>query len=339
MLLTFKQGTSQGEIEKLTWSLSQEGFSLNFFEKAGEMFLGVVGERRDFLEQQLKKCSFIEKTSPLQAPYKLCSREFKPTNTQVRVKDVLIGGDELQVIAGPCAVENEQELLLIAETVKQAGASVLRGGAFKPRTSPYSFQGLGQKGLQYLALAREKTGLPIITEVIDSTSIDLVADYADIIQIGTRNMYNYALLKKVAQTKKPVLLKRGFSSTIEEWLLAAEYIVQAGNPQVILCERGIRTFETYTRNTLDLSAIPVIKHLTHLPIIIDPSHGTGNWRWVSPMAQAAVVAGADGLMIEVHQHPKQAFSDGGQSLLPVNFQKLMEDLRYLRMFKKMVGQA
>lgn len=261
--------------------------------------------------------------------FKLVSREYKSDNTIIKIGEITIGEQEIQVMAGPCAVESKEQLLETAQCIKEAGAKILRGGAYKPRTSPYSFQGLEEIGLKYLSRVREKTGLAIVTEVIDTRSVDLVSYYADILQIGARNMYNYALLKEAAKTKKPILLKRGLSATIEEWLGAAEYILAEGNFKVILCERGIRTFETYTRNTLDLSAIPIIKHLSHLPVIVDPSHGTGNARWVEPMSKAAVAAGADGLMIEVHPQPELALSDGPQSLTCDNFAHLLKDLSLL----------
>jgi len=261
-----------------------------------------------------------------QTLYRLASRNFKAADTVVRVGGITIGGPEIHVVAGPCAVESREQVLEAAEQVKKAGAVILRGGAYKPRTSPYSFQGLEEIGLKYLARAREKTGLYIVTEVMDTRSVELVSSYADILQIGSRNMQNFPLLIEAARTGKPILLKRGISSTLEEWLLAAEYILKEGNPNVILCERGIRTFETYTRNTLDLSAVPVLKKLSHLPVMVDPSHGTGEACLVAPMAKAAVAAGADALMIEVHPEPARALSDGGQSLTPEEFHGLMKGL-------------
>lgn len=329
MIVVMKKGSQKEEILKVSAQLQEAGFQCHIVEGTERTIIGAVGEKSRLLNIPLEALPCVEKVIPILAPYKLASREFKPEDTLIQVGNLTIGGSELHVMAGPCAVESKEQLLLTAQIVKNAGATILRGGAFKPRTSPYSFQGLGEKGLEYLALAREQTGLPIITEAIDIASMDLVAYYADIIQIGARNMQNYAFLKKAAKTGKPILLKRGLSATIEEWILAAEYIISTGNPHVILCERGIRTFETYTRNTLDLSAIPIIKHLTHLPIIVDPSHGTGKWRWVSSMAQAAVVAGADGLMIEVHPSPKDALSDGVQSLNQQNFENLMTSLHHL----------
>lgn len=263
-------------------------------------------------------------------PYKLVSREYKQTDTVITVGDVPLGGDHFQVIAGPCAVENEEQLLTIASEVKAAGAAILRGGAYKHRTSPYSFQGLGEEGLELLAKAREATGLPIVTEVLDVRDMDRVAYYADMIQVGSRNMQNFPLLKAAAKEGKPILLKRGLSATLEEWLLAAEYILMEGNPRVVFCERGIRTFETYTRNTLDLSAAAAVRELSHLPVIVDPSHATGRWSLVIPLAKAAVPAGAHGIMVEVHHRPGEACSDGGQSLTPQNFYKLMQEIRQLK---------
>jgi len=271
----------------------------------------------------------VEKVCPIMKPYKLASREFKAENSVIEVRNLKIGDGSIQIIAGPCAVEGREKLIEIALKVKEAGATMLRGGAYKPRTSPYSFQGLELEGLKILAEAREITGLPVVTEVMDPRGVETVAEYADVLQIGARNMQNFFLLREVGKIDKPVLLKRGPSATIEEWIMAAEYIISSGNPKVIMCERGIRTFETYTRNTLDLSAVPLIKHLTHLPIVVDPSHGTGKWRLVEPMAMAAVVAGCDGVMVEVHQNPQEALSDGPQSLNPENFARLVEKIKRL----------
>jgi 3-deoxy-7-phosphoheptulonate synthase len=263
-------------------------------------------------------------------PYKLSSREFKSEDTIVTIGNTSIGGDNFAVMAGPCAVENEQQLMKTAQAVKAAGAKILRGGAFKPRTSPYSFRGMGEEGLKLLAKAREETGLSVVTEVLSTETVDLVAEYSDILQIGARNVQNFILLEVVGRTHKPVLLKRGFASTYEDWLLASEYILSQGNPNVILCERGVRTFETYTRNTLDLAAVPVIRKLSHLPITVDPSHGTGKWQLVTPMALAAVACGAHGLQIEVHPTPDTAKSDGAQSLTCENFQSLMDQVSAIR---------
>jgi len=259
--------------------------------------------------------------------YRLAARQGEEHNTVVRVNGVTIGGEELVVMAGPCAVESREQVLDIARTLKNMGANILRGGAFKPRTSPYAFQGLAEEGLRYMAEAREVTGMPIVTEVLDTRDLAMICEYTDILQIGSRNMQNFALLREVGLANKPVLLKRGLSATIEEWMMAAEYILAGGNHQVILCERGIRTFETHTRNTLDISAIPAAKELSHLPVIVDPSHATGKWEMVNPLAKAAVAAGADGLLIEVHPNPEEALCDGAQSLTPKNFANLIEELR------------
>lgn len=269
----------------------------------------------------------IEAAKTVNKKYKLSSREYNPVNTVVRVGDVAIGGSEVVVMAGPCSVENENQLMATAQAVRQAGARVLRGGAFKPRTSPYAFRGLGEAGLKLLAKAGAATGLKIITEVLTPGDVDLVAEYSDILQIGTRNMQNFQLLEEAGRAHKPVLLKRGMSATIEEWLLSAEYILNVGNPNVILCERGIRTFETHTRNTFDVSAIPLVKKLSHLPIVADPSHATGKWYLVEPMALASIAAGADGLIIEVHPDPDNALSDGPESLTFENFSRLMPKAR------------
>jgi 3-deoxy-7-phosphoheptulonate synthase len=264
---------------------------------------------------------------PVQQPFKLASRETKSQPSEIPVNGISIGGKQLVVMAGPCSVESQSQMIEVAEAVKAAGATILRGGAYKPRTSPYAFQGLKEQGLKYLAEARKRTGLPVVTEVLETESVELVAEYADILQIGARNVQNFSLLKRVAESGKPVLLKRGMSTSIQEWLLSAEYILSGGNPRVILCERGIRTFETATRFTLDLNAVPVVKKLSHLPVIVDPSHGTGHWDLVAPMAKGAIACGADGLIIEVHPRPEEALSDGPQSLKPAKFAQLMQELR------------
>ena len=278
-------------------------------------------------EDQLKAIPSIEDVLPILKPYKLVSREFQKENTIVEINGVKIGGNEIVVIAGPCSVENEEQLMKTAIEVKKAGAKLLRGGAYKPRSSPYSFQGMGEQGLKLLAKAREKTGLPIVTEIVDTADVPLLEKYIDVYQIGTRNMQNFALLKAVGKSKKPVLLKRGMSATMMDLLMSAEYIISEGNPNVILCERGIRTFCNHTRNTLDLNIVPVIKKETHLPIIVDPSHGTGKYDLVSPMSKASVACGADGLIIEVHPDPENALSDGDQSLTPENFAKMIRELK------------
>jgi 3-deoxy-7-phosphoheptulonate synthase len=289
--------------------------------------IGVIGPEDALRVQPLEVIPGVEKVMPVLKPYKLVSREFKPEPSVVDVGGVKIGGRALVVMAGPCSIENRQMLFETAKAVKQAGAQILRGGAFKPRTSPYSFQGLGEEGLKLLREAGTETGMRVVTELMDAQDLPLLEQYADIIQIGARNMQNFELLKEVGQSHTPVLLKRGFSATITEFLLAAEYLLSQGNFNVVLCERGIRTFEDQTRFTLDLNAIPVIKKLSHLPVVVDPSHGTGSWDYVEPMAKAAVAAGADGVMIEVHPNPEVALSDGPQSLLPKKFAALIKELK------------
>ena len=291
--------------------------------------VGAVGDERGKAKlQSLEVLPGVEKVVPILKPYKLASRDIKPEGTVVKVDGkVEIGGEKITVIAGPCAVEGEEQIIESACAVKEAGADILRGGAFKPRTSPYSFQGLEEEGLILLAKAREKTGLPVVTEIMNPKDVDMVAEYSDIMQVGARNVQNFSLLKKLGQCDKPILLKRGMSTTIEEFLMSAEYILSEGNKDVILCERGIRTFETATRSTLDLSCVPVLKEKTHLPIIVDPSHATGYWLYVAPMSYAAIAAGADGLMVEVHPKPEEAESDGIQSLKPSTFSSLMQNLR------------
>ncbi len=289
--------------------------------------VAVVGATHPDQRDGLLRLDGVLDVVPISRPYKRASREAKHENTVVTVGDVEIGGPEPVVMAGPCVIESEEQLVSTAKAVKEAGAHILRGGAFKPRSSPYSFRGMGEDGLKLLQVASRETGMPIVTEVMGTQDVDLVARYADVLQVGTRNAQNFLLLDEMGKVGKPVLLKRGFAGTYEDWLLAAEYVMAGGNENVILCERGIRTFETYTRNTLDIAAIPVIHNLSHLPVIADPSHGTGRWELVVPMAMAAVVAGADGLMIEVHPDPDKALSDGAQSLTPENFRRLMDGVR------------
>ena len=325
MILVLRQGITKEEKERLKETLRSEDYLVKEIKGVEETILGVVGKiRRDIGYYEL--LPGVAKAIPISSPYKLVSREIHPTSSFIKVGDVAIGGDRLVVIAGPCGVEDRERTLDIARTVRKSGAVLFRGGAFKPRTSPYSFQGLGEEGLKILNEVREETGLGIVTEMTSISQADLMMKYVDLIQIGARNMQNFELLKCVGRLGKPVLLKRGLSATIEEWLMSAEYILSEGNDQVILCERGIRTFEPYTRNTLDLSAVPIIKNLTHLPIIVDPSHATGLRDKVSPMGRAAIAAGADGLIVEVHTEPDKALSDGPQSLLPDQFEQLMRDL-------------
>ena len=327
MIIVVKHGADEAKLQNVIAYLEARDLKLHISQGVERTIIGLVGATQEQKASlNAEALDGVEKVMPVVTPYKLASREFHPENTIVQVGDLTIGGDELQVMAGPCAVESLEQMLEVAEIVKASGARI-HGRRFKPRTSPYSFAGLEEKGLQYMAEAREKTGLKIVSEVMDPRSVPLVAEYCDIVQIGARNMQNFNLLREVGKIQKPVLLKRGLSATIEEWIMAAEYILSGGNEQVILCERGIRTFETFTRNTLDLAAVPVIKELTHLPIIVDPSHATGKWNLVQPMSRAAIAAGADGLMIEVHPDPLHALSDGPQSLKPHKFNMVMEDLQ------------
>jgi len=327
MIVVLKPGLAQEEIQKVVERI--EGFGLRAHISVGKerTIIGAIGDERLLSDQTLDSFPGVEKVLPILKPYKLVSREFQQEDTVIEVCGHKIGGKRLHVMAGPCSVESRDQVLAAAVPAKEAGATFLRGGAFKPRTSPYSFQGLGEEGLGYLAHAREVTGLSVITEVLDPRDIDLVYRHTDILQIGARNMQNFKLLTEIGKVDKPVLLKRGLSATMEELLLSAEYIAAEGNRKIILCERGIRTYETETRNTLDLSAVPCLKQLTHLPIFVDPSHGTGRWDLVAPMALAAIAAGADGLIIEVHHRPEMALSDGPQSLKPERFKALMKDLR------------
>jgi len=323
MFIVMQQGHTEGELADILEQLTQMGFSGHVSQGVERTVVGVVGRTYPELKETMEMWPGVDEVVPISRPHKLSGREFQPQDTVIKVGDVTIGGEVLVVMAGPCAVETEEQLLEAARAVKAAGANILRGGAFKPSTSPYSFRGLGQDGLKLLAQARQETGMPVITEVMTPQDVELVSRYADILQVGARNMQNFTLLDEVGKAQKPVMLKRGMSATIQEWLLSAEYILAQGNRQVMLCERGIRTFETYTRNTMDVSAIPIIKKLSHLPIIADPSHGTGKWHLVTPLSLAAVAAGADGLMIEVHPRPDQALKDGAQSLTFDNFQQLM----------------
>lgn len=329
MVVVMEKNASPTQVEKVIEKLKEKGFQIHLSQGVERTIIGAIGDRSKVDLEFLEAMPGVEKVCPIMKPYKLASREFKAENSVIEVRNLKIGDGSIQIIAGPCAVEGREKLIEIALKVKEAGATMLRGGAYKPRTSPYSFQGLELEGLKILAEAREITGLPVVTEVMDPRGVETVAEYADVLQIGARNMQNFFLLREVGKIDKPVLLKRGPSATIEEWIMAAEYIISSGNPKVIMCERGIRTFETYTRNTLDLSAVPLIKHLTHLPIVVDPSHGTGKWRLVEPMAMAAVVAGCDGVMVEVHQNPQEALSDGPQSLNPENFARLVEKIKRL----------
>ncbi|NMB11170.1 MAG: 3-deoxy-7-phosphoheptulonate synthase [Firmicutes bacterium] len=327
MIIVMEHKASPQQVDAVATRLQQLGFDTHLSVGVERTIIGAIGEKRPGYVEMLSAMSGVERIVPILQPFKLAGRELHPEPTRVKVGNTTIGGEEIVVMAGPCAVEGEEQLLEVAREIKAAGAHILRGGAFKPRTSPYSFQGLEVEGLKLLALARQETGLPVVTEVTNPRDIELVAEYADMLQIGARNMQNFTLLREVGHSQKPILLKRGLAATVEEWLMAAEYIISGGNHNVVLCERGIRTYETGTRNTLDLSAIPAVKHYSHLPIIVDPSHGTGRWRYVTPMAKAAVAAGADGLMVEAHCRPEEALSDGAQSLTPANFRQLMVEIK------------
>jgi len=327
MIVVMKQGATRAQVANVTARIEQLGCRAHLSEGEERTIIGVIGNGRPIDREPIERMDGVERTVPILRPFKLASRDFHPQDTLVSINGLAIGGRQLIVMAGPCAVESREQLLEAARAVKSGGGHVLRGGAFKPRTSPYSFQGLGEEGLRLLAAVREETGLPIVTEVMEPQMVPLVTTYADILQIGARNMQNYALLHAVGEAQRPVLLKRGMMSTIEELLMAAEYILSHGNDRVILCERGIRTFEQYTRNTLDISAVPLLKQLSHLPVVVDPSHGTGKWELVEPVSRAAVAAGADGLLIEVHPHPEQALSDGAQSLKPTRFADMMRGLQ------------
>lgn len=329
MIIVLKTGATAEQITEVSTRLTEEGFKIHLSQGVEKTIMGAIGDRTRMQALHLEALPWVEKVVPISAPYKLVSREFHAADSIIEVGKQKIGGGCIHVMAGPCAVESRAQLLETAHAVREAGATFLRGGAFKPRTSPYSFQGLEEEGLRYLAEAREETGLFVITEVIDAQDVSLVAGYADILQIGARNMQNFVLLKEVAKCGKPVLLKRGPAATLEEWMMAAEYIMDGGNYQVMFCERGIRTFESYTRNTLDLSMVPALHALSHLPVFVDPSHGTGRWQLVHPMAKAALAAGADGLIVEVHPQPEKAVSDGKQSLTPEKFQIMMADLARL----------
>jgi 3-deoxy-7-phosphoheptulonate synthase len=327
MIIVLRPDATEEQVDHIVKKLKGLGLQAHISKGTERTIIGAIGDEAVLRSLPLEAIPGVENVLPILKPYKLASREFKRENTVIKVGNAEIGGKKIAVMAGPCAVENKTILILIADEVKKAGANFIRGGAFKPRTSPYTFQGLGEEGLKYLAEARERTGLPVVTEVMDPRDMDAIVKYADVVQIGARNMQNFRLLKEVGEYRKPVLLKRGISATIKEWLMSAEYIMAGGNHNVILCERGIRTYETATRNTLDLSAVPVLKQLTHLPVVVDPSHAVGKWDLVGPMAKAAVAAGADGLIIEVHSNPEEALSDGEQSLKPGVFKQLMEELR------------
>ena len=328
MIIIMKSGMGDAAIDDVCRRVTEMGYAPHIIRGEFKTIVAAVGEERGRPELRLLEAvETVESVMPVQQPFKLASREVRPEPSEVRVNGITIGGKAIVVMAGPCSVESEAQVQEVADAVKAAGAKILRGGAFKPRTSPYAFQGLKEQGLKYLADARKRTGLPVVTEVLETESVELVAQYTDIMQIGARNIQNFTLLRRVGEMGKPVLLKRGMATSIQEFLLSAEYILAAGNPNVILCERGIRTFETTTRFTLDLNAVPVLKKLSHLPVVVDPSHGTGHWDLVAPMAKGAVACGADGLIIEVHPKPEEALSDGPQSLKPSKFAQLMRELR------------
>jgi 3-deoxy-7-phosphoheptulonate synthase len=327
MVVVMDLRATENQIKDVKKRLEQLGFKTHLIRGVERNVIGAVGDKKAIDPSSIELMPGVEKVVPIMQPFKMVSREAKNEDTIIIIRGVAIGGPEITVMAGPCAIESKEQLVETARIVKSAGGQVIRGGAYKPRTSPYAFQGMEEEGLKILAEAAADTGLLTITEVIDGESLERACHYVDIIQIGARNMQNFMLLRKVGQSGKPVLLKRGLSATVEEWLMAAEYIMAEGNYNIILCERGIRTFETYTRNTLDLSAVPLIKRLSHLPVIVDPSHATGDWRLVPPLAKGAVAVGADGLLIEVHPEPAKALCDGPQSLNPERFAELMRELR------------
>lgn len=329
MIIVMSPTATPENLMRVEKKITDAGLTFHLSTGSSRTIVGVIGDKTTIAGLQMNAFDGVEKTVRITEKYKLVSREFHPDDTVVDVGGVKVGGKHIAVMAGPCAVESMEQLLEAAKCVKAIGAQFLRGGAFKPRTSPYDFQGLAEQGLKMLREAGDKTNLKVVTEILDVNAIDMISQYADVLQIGARNMQNFELLKTVGRSKLPVLLKRGISATISEWLNAAEYIMSEGNYRVIFCERGIRTYETFTRNTLDLSAVAAIKELSHLPIIVDPSHGTGRWKMVRPMARAAIAAGADGLMIEVHPHPEIALSDGDQSLTPENFRLVMDEVKQI----------
>lgn len=329
MIVVLEKTVNDKQLENIIKHLEDFGFAIHKSTGEERMILGAIGVQPNFDVRKIKILDGVEEVYRITESFKLASRSFKKDDTIIKIKDVVIGGNEVSVIAGPCSVESEEQIMIIAELVKKSGVKILRGGAFKPRSSPYSFQGLGEEGLKLLRKAGDEFGLLVITEVLENSKIDLIYKYTDIFQVGARNMQNYSLLKELGSAKKPVMLKRGLSATVEDWLMSAEYILSNGNPNVFLCERGIRTFETYTRNTFDISAIPVVHKRSHLPVFADPSHATGLRDKVIPMARAAVAAGADGLMIEVHHDPEKALSDGPQALLPNQFEEMMQQIRLI----------
>lgn len=336
MIIVMKQNAPLTAVENLETELNNRGFKVSRSQGESKVVLGLIGDTFKLDERDFLGNEWVEKVMRVQEPYKRASRSFHPQNSIIDVSGVKVGGKKLVVMAGPCSIETPEQIHTVAQAVKNSGASLLRGGAFKPRTSPYSFQGLREKGLDMLIEAAKDVQLPVVTELMSADKIGTFLEKkVDLIQIGARNMQNFSLLKAVGKIQKPILLKRGLSNTIEEWIMSAEYIMAGGNENVILCERGIRTFEKYTRNTLDLSVVPIIKEKTHLPIIIDPSHATGNWKWIESMSLAAIAAGADGLIVEVHNNPEAAWSDGAQSLKPEKFKQVIEKGR---MIAQVVGR-
>jgi len=329
VIVVLEKTVNDKQLENIIKHLEDFGFAIHKSTGEERMILGAIGVQPNFDTRKIKILDGVEEVYRITEPFKLASRSFKKDDSTIKIKDVVIGGSEVTVIAGPCSVESEEQIMIIAELVKKSGVKILRGGAFKPRSSPYSFQGLGEEGLKLLRKAGDTYGLLVITEVLENSMIDLVYKYTDVFQVGARNMQNYSLLKELGSAKKPVMLKRGLSATVEDWLMSAEYILSNGNSEVFLCERGIRTFETYTRNTFDISAIPVVHKRSHLPVFADPSHATGLRDKVIPMARAAVAAGADGLMVEVHHDPEKALSDGPQALLPEQFSDMMKQIRLI----------
>ena len=329
MIVVMNPRATQANIDQVTAKIEQAGLRTHLSQGEDRFIIGVIGDKKLIAGLEMNMMDGVEKTVRITEKYKLVSRDFHPVNSIVDVAGFPVGGEQLAIMAGPCSVESYEQLYDVAVKVKEAGAQFLRGGAFKPRTSPYDFQGLGLEGLKILRDVGDKTGLRVVTEIVDKDDIEIVSEYADLIQVGARNMQNFQMLKALGKTKMPILFKRGLSATISEWLNAAEYIASGGNENIIFCERGIRTYETYTRNTVDLNAVAALKELTHFPVIADPSHGTGRWQMVRPLARASVAVGADGLIIEVHCHPECALSDGDQSLVPRNFEQLMDEVRQI----------
>ncbi len=335
MVIVLEKNINEKKLENVIKHLEDFGFAVHKSTGVEQIVLGAIGVKNDFDIRQVKVLDGVSEVYRITEPYKLASRTFKKENTEIKIKDIVIGGNEVVMMAGPCSVENEDQIFTIAEIVAASGAKILRGGAFKPRTSPYSFQGLGEEGLKLLRKAADKYNLLVITEVMETSQIKLIEEYTDIFQVGARNMQNFSLMRDLGKASKPVMLKRGLAATVEDWMMSAEYILSNGNKNVMLCERGIRTFETITRNTFDLSAIPVVHKISHLPVIADPSHATGIRDKVLPMARAAVAAGADGLMVEVHHDPEKALSDGPQALLPDQFTELMKQVKLIA---KVIGR-